>query len=163
MDGGFENSRINLHKEFIFKENIIQLFKKYKVPKTFDLLSVDIDGNDFHVLQSIIKFYKPRVIIVETNFNIIEPITIKYRPFHRWDGTCVGSASVNAFKRMLHDYHHAASLPPDTYWIRNDIRTDYVPANISKNRCALRHSSDLWTFVSRQLKRNPFRHERATV
>lgn len=33
MDGGYENKNINLQKEFITKENINELFKKYNVPK----------------------------------------------------------------------------------------------------------------------------------
>ena len=31
MDGGFQNSVINLNKEFITRENIVHLFQKYNV------------------------------------------------------------------------------------------------------------------------------------
>ena len=54
MDGSNDNSSINLHREFITRENIVsELFFKYRVPTDFDLLSVDIDGNDFHVLAEV--------------------------------------------------------------------------------------------------------------
>tara|TARA_Y100001935_G_C17281180_1_gene497571 strand:- start:1118 stop:1249 length:132 start_codon:yes stop_codon:yes gene_type:complete len=43
MDGGNENDAINLKKEFITAENINELFEKYNVPESFDLLSIDID------------------------------------------------------------------------------------------------------------------------
>lgn len=32
MDGGNENPAINLHKEFITSDNIVDLFKKHEVP-----------------------------------------------------------------------------------------------------------------------------------
>jgi hypothetical protein len=37
-----------------------------ELPLDFDLLSIDIDGNDYHVLDSIRK-YKPKVIVIEFN------------------------------------------------------------------------------------------------
>ena len=65
MDGGFEDARINLHKEFIspvrvwllwpahaaaeklhhvlLQGNINSLLAKYNVPKDLDLLSIDVD------------------------------------------------------------------------------------------------------------------------
>ena len=67
MDGGNYNKEINLQKEFIYQSNIIQLFKKYKVPKEFEFLSTDIDYNDFYVLMTILKSYKPKVRCAEYN------------------------------------------------------------------------------------------------
>ena len=63
MDGSYENSEINLRKEWISKENIIGLFKKYNVPKNINLLSVDIDFNDFYCLKEILSVYTCDIII----------------------------------------------------------------------------------------------------
>jgi hypothetical protein len=38
----------------------------YDVPEDFDLLSVDVDGNDFHIWESV-KRYRPKVVVVEIN------------------------------------------------------------------------------------------------
>ena len=46
MDGGFNNTRIGQHQHFLTRENIVPLFQRYSVPRSPDLLSVDIDGND---------------------------------------------------------------------------------------------------------------------
>ena len=54
MDGANENLYINLRKEFITKENIISLFQKYNIPINFNLLSIDIDYNDFYCLMEIL-------------------------------------------------------------------------------------------------------------
>ena len=47
MDGGNENDVINLRKEFITKDNIVDLFIKYNVPKIINVLSIDIDFTPF--------------------------------------------------------------------------------------------------------------------
>ena len=68
-DGNNENISINLRKEFITKENIIDLFSKYNLPSetnfNINLLSVDIDFNDYYCLQEILKLYKCDIIICE--------------------------------------------------------------------------------------------------
>ena len=94
MDGGNENAEINLRKEIFWPDNIISLFKKYKVKKTFDLLSVDTDSYDFFMLEEIlVNKYRPRVIIVEynANFEIDEAKSIMPpdddEDWERWDAS----------------------------------------------------------------------------
>ncbi|CAE8631519.1 unnamed protein product, partial [Polarella glacialis] len=72
MDGGNENLSINLRKEFITSTNIVQLFAKYAVPTNLDLLSIDIDGNDWHIMRAILRDgrWSARVIIVEYNSHL---------------------------------------------------------------------------------------------
>lgn len=109
MDGGHSNPAINLHKEFINASGICDLFKKYKVPSSFDLLSVDIDFFDFYVLKRILECgYKPRVLVVEYNSAL--------GPYHsasvsnslpedtRWDGSNYFGASILAFTSMAKTY-----------------------------------------------------------
>ncbi len=44
-------------------DNILSLTP---IPKQFDLLSIDVDGDDYHVWQSLDK-YQPKVVIIEIN------------------------------------------------------------------------------------------------
>ena len=67
MDGSNEDNSINLKNEFITKENVVELFKKYDVPHNINLLSVDIDYNDFYCLKEILANYKCDIIICEYN------------------------------------------------------------------------------------------------
>ena len=63
MDGGYEDSSINLKKVMFWPDNILELFTEYNVRREFDLLSVDMDSYDWWILEKIlIGGYRPRVI-----------------------------------------------------------------------------------------------------
>jgi hypothetical protein len=96
MDGFHENADINLKKEFITRENIVNLFDKYNVPKRFNLLSIDIDFNDFYVLHKILQKYEIDIIILEYNayFFPDEDAIIIYEQKGFWDGTNYFGASL---------------------------------------------------------------------
>ncbi len=99
MDGGHENPEINLHREFITAENIEQLFKKYNVPEEFDLLSIDVDGNDYWIWKAVTA-YRPRVVCIEYNACIpFSPaVTIPYAADFSWDKTDYYGASLSALR-----------------------------------------------------------------
>lgn len=67
-----------------------------------DLLSIDIDGNDHHVLSAI-EVLRARVIVVEYNGKFKPPVAwaMPYNPAHRFDGTDNFGASLNAFDELL--------------------------------------------------------------
>lgn len=102
MDGGCENQEIGLHKEFITAENINHIFEKYNVPKKFDLLSIDIDFNDFYIWKSLDEVYQPRVVIIEHNasHSPTEDKVVKYNPNATWDGTNYCGASIRALYNL---------------------------------------------------------------
>lgn len=94
-------AKLKIQNEFITAENIESLFQKYKVPKKFDLLSIDIDGNDFWIWKAI-KNYKPRVVVIEYNANFppTEALTIPYDPKFRWQGSSHYGATLGALKKL---------------------------------------------------------------
>jgi hypothetical protein len=102
MDGGgiSRNPRAVVHKEFITAENIQPLFRKYGVPEAFDLLSIDIDGNDYWVWRAIA--YRPRVVVIEYNAHPPphERKAIIYDPGFRWNGSDYFGASLRAMKEL---------------------------------------------------------------
>ena len=107
MDGNHSNDKIGLKKEFITKENIIDLFKKYDVPKNFNLLSIDIDFNDFYVLYEILKNYSIDIIILEYNAYFLpnEDAIVKYNPNGGWDGySNYFGASLLSFQKLLNKF-----------------------------------------------------------
>lgn len=67
---------------FITAENINTLFEKHKVPKEYDLLSIDLDGNDYWIWKALDENkFKARVVVAEYNCNFpnqYESKAIKY-------------------------------------------------------------------------------------
>ena len=92
LDGDHENPEIRLEKVIFWPDNIVEIFQRFKVKKTFDLLSVDTDSYEFFMLEAILEAgYQPRVIIVEynANFEMLEARSILPpgvgQPWRRWD------------------------------------------------------------------------------
>jgi hypothetical protein len=90
---------VNIQHSWVTKENIEDTIHKISVPKNVDILSIDIDGNDYWIWESINSIL-PRVVIIEYNasFGSERSVTIPYDPdFER-------------FKKHKSGYYHGASL-----------------------------------------------------
>ena len=126
MDGGHENATINLHKEMISIDNIVELFEKYKVPQEPDYVSVDLDSCDIWVMKKIATAYRPRVMTIEYNSNFPAGATVAWPPTcsERWKGDKVYGSSVGAIFMAAEDVGytvvHGIEVA-DLFLIRNDV------------------------------------------
>jgi hypothetical protein len=82
-------------------ENVEPLLKESGVPERFDLLSVDIDGNDYWVWKAIER-WRPQVVVVEYNGLLVPPLsqTIVYEPDFQWNGSRYFGASLCALSKL---------------------------------------------------------------
>jgi len=113
--------------EFIKASNINEIFQKYDVPEEFDFLSIDIDGQDFHVWNKI-ENYSPRVVSIEMNHHI-EPGKDKVMPLDDnwiWKGNEISGSSVTALKKLGNKKGYAlvATCMSDAIFVRNDLIYD---------------------------------------
>ncbi len=95
------NNILKFIQSFITAENIEDIFQKAEVPEEFDLLSIDIDRNDYHVWNAINK-YKPRVIVIEYNA-VYRPDTefiVEYDANSMWDKTSNFGASLSSYCKL---------------------------------------------------------------
>ncbi len=70
----FKSLPVNIRNEFITKDNILNIFSDAKIPKAFDLLSIDIDGNDYWIFKSLLEGeFRPRVVAIEFNAKMTPP------------------------------------------------------------------------------------------
>ena len=92
--------------EFITAENINALFEKHNVPQTFDLLSIDLDGNDYWIWKALDeKQFRPRVVIAEFNCNFPDLMESKAIQYDATMNSTIPSihyygASIPAFKKL---------------------------------------------------------------
>jgi len=80
---GKMSGNIKTAARFVTAENINQLLEDNGFGGEIDLLSIDIDGNDYWVWKTI-DVIRPRVVVAEYNASFgLRPITVKYDPnFH---------------------------------------------------------------------------------
>ena len=115
------------HKECVTKTNVGNIFKKYNIPQEFDLLSIDIDGNDYHIREALSN-YKPRIVIMEYNgaFNSTSEYIMGYEEnYNHFPPSIKFGASlqslVNQANRLGYDYVYSESKGIDAFFIRKDI------------------------------------------
>jgi hypothetical protein len=70
---------LNKYVQFAGKDILDDLLAETPIPIDFDLLSIDIDGNDYHVWQAVTK-YKPKVVIIEFNQSIPNHVEFVQEP-----------------------------------------------------------------------------------
>ncbi len=88
------NGKLTVIESFITKTNIDGLISANVKHSEIDLLSVDIDGNDYHVLQAI-SCISPRVLVIEYNAKFAPPtlFCMDYAEAHTWAGDdCFGAS-----------------------------------------------------------------------
>lgn len=123
LDRDYHNPSINLFCEKITSNNIVSIFEKYKVPSKFDFLSIDIDGIDYWVLESILGSYQPSVIMIETNvrFDTYEVAKLKNIEDFQYTKGWYG-ASPYAINKMAENFGYKAVYLhlDDLFLVRKD-------------------------------------------
>lgn len=98
--------RLSVEQSFITRDNALSvarrgLAKLEGAPADVDFLSIDLDGNDAQVLDSLLAELSPRVVCVEYNGKFPYPADIEmvYDAAHAWQGDDYYGASLGAFVR----------------------------------------------------------------
>lgn len=117
--------RLRLTEAFVTAETIEELFQQDNVSTEPDLLSIDIDGNDYWVWKAIVR-YRPRVIVIEYNANLGRSTRLvrPYDPAARWDSTMAYGASLGALEELGRTKGYALVgcnlIGVNAFFVRND-------------------------------------------
>ena len=132
LDGDYESEKINLYKHHLTSDNICSIFSKYKVPKSPEYISIDVDSIDLWLFKAILSKYTPMVVSVEynANFPIDEAITfidlktiLNIKNSRRTYG-----ASLKALKMVGDEFGYTLVYVLkglDAFFIRNDLLKNY--------------------------------------
>ena len=109
------------------KNTLDAILKKTDIPQSFDLLIIDIDGNDYHVWDAV-RVYNPRVVMVEYNGNIpIGKEFVQPRSGRIWGGASLSSlVSLGKKKGYELVYAHISNA----MFVRKDL---YLHFNMKNN------------------------------
>jgi hypothetical protein len=96
-----EAGQLQVAQQRITRDNVDDLLKRLGPHPEPDLLSIDIDGNDFWVWEAITSV-SPRVVVIEYNATWFPPLalTIPYREDYEWNGTNYFGASLKALEKL---------------------------------------------------------------
>jgi hypothetical protein len=131
--------RLSVTPAFVTKENIDALISSHVPPGDIDLLSVDIDGNDFHVFSAI-ACIRPRVVVMEYNAKFPPPMLfcMEYRPSYVWQGDDCFGASLQYLEVALEKKGYrlvGCSLSGvNAFFVRSDLTGDqFLPPFSAEN------------------------------
>jgi hypothetical protein len=97
------SNSLRVSQQWITAETIDEVIRSFQLPTDLDLLSIDIDGNDYYVFEKI-ECIRPRVVVIEYNSKLPPPVlaVMEYRPDFCWenDQTDYFGCSLESLTRM---------------------------------------------------------------
>lgn len=96
-----QKGQLFLKQAFITRENINEILYNAPFPEEIDLLSIDVDGNDYYIWEAITAV-RPRVVVIEYNGKFPPDYSWKmeYEERYVWDGTDQHGASLKALEEL---------------------------------------------------------------
>lgn len=127
--GFMRDGALRIEQQFVRAANVDGLLARLVSGGEIDLLSVDIDGNDFHVVQAI-QSISPRVVVCEYNAKFPPDLAwvMEYNDSHRWNGTDYFGASLKALESLLDRKGYSLVgcnlLGCNAFFVRKDLTAD---------------------------------------
>tara|TARA_B100000886_G_scaffold339871_1_gene306771 strand:- start:353 stop:1219 length:867 start_codon:yes stop_codon:yes gene_type:complete len=139
------NDKFFFQKEWISLKNIKKIFdvglKHFEID-SIDLISVDLDGNDFYIVESLLKEkIKPKIFILEYNGKFPPPLKFKidYNEDHIWNEDDYFGSSLQTYFDLLSSYDYKliccnSHTGANCFFVQNRYAELFpeVPDNIEK-------------------------------
>lgn len=113
-------------------DTITALFAEAGVPSEPDVLSIDVDGNDYWIWEAL-EGYRPRIVVIEYNASLDPAATVAMPrdDDHRWDGTDYFGVSLGALRhlgrRRGYRLVHTDSRGVNAFFVRDDLAAPFPP------------------------------------
>ena len=122
-------------QSFVSRENVDDVIAGAGFDGEIDVLSIDIDGNDFWVWEAI-SAVTPRIVVVETHpEHGLEDVCAPYRPDFEWRRAAAGepvgaspAAMVRLGERLGYRLVGGNRFGFNACFLRDDLAVDLVPA-----------------------------------
>lgn len=115
---------LQLQEAFVSAGNIGGLIESARLGE-LDLLSIDIDGNDYWIWDAIA--IQPRVVVIEYNAKFRPPAkwVMQYNPQHRWNSSDYHGASLESLNELARKKGYtlvgSCFAGVNAFFVRNDL------------------------------------------
>jgi hypothetical protein len=116
-----------IHCHYITGDNVCELLEKYGTPNEFDLLSIDLDGQDYWILRKLLTKFKPRLIISEYNSEFTDSRTIEYNLDFYFKATDYYGYTFDAGLKLAKEFGYRVIFQNanlNMYYLRQDLLED---------------------------------------
>ena len=127
------SKRLLIQHRFLTKDNIVEVMRaclKHLATEDVDLFSLDIDGNDIHLVRASLSVLKPKLLCVEYNGKFPPPTRLEmdYVANHRWNLSDYFGASLQSWVDALSDYTLVSCNVSgvNAFFIRNDLKSQFT-------------------------------------
>jgi hypothetical protein len=120
--------RLCVEQHFVTAANVDETVARLAPNRDVDLLSIDLDGNDYYILDAI-RSISPRVIVAEYNPKFPADVVwvMKYNETHRWDSTDYFGASLKALELLLASRGYSLVgcniIGSNAFFVRSELTT----------------------------------------
>lgn len=112
-------SRKNVRIQLTGENSLDSILASVNAPKDFELLSVDIDSDDYHIWESL-KHFSPKIVLIETNPYF--PFYIEFVQKPGSDFCPYGASALSMYKLgVSKGYVGVAYLDHDWLFVREDV------------------------------------------
>eukprot|EP01038_Epipyxis_sp_PR26KG_P015542 gene15542-20984_t len=126
------SGQLKFTSSFVYPTNINQLISDADISGEIDLLSIDIDSNDWFVWQAI-SVINPRVVCIEHNHGYPPPMeyVMPYKPDYYWDGTgpAIYGSSLSSNCKLGQEKGYTlvgcGLYSANGFFVRNDLLGDH--------------------------------------
>jgi hypothetical protein len=137
----YANENVSVLNETISPDNVEALFRRANVPEEPDLLSIDIDGNDYWVWKAI-DSYRPRVVVIEFNSSLPAASELVQPPSEEsWDTAHFG-ASLGALialgREKGYRLVHTEVTGANAFFVRDDLPAEWPAPRLAGPNYVLR-------------------------
>jgi hypothetical protein len=144
FDHRLNPARLTFTKAWVSLDNIVHLLQQgheKMAADEVDVLSLDLDGNDFYLTKEILENgFKPKLFILEYNAKFPPPIkwTINYDAAHTWHCNDYMGASLALLVELLEKFSYTlvccnAATGSNAFFVRNEYLEHFsdVPKDIN--------------------------------
>jgi len=136
------NELVTAVHAYLTPGNIAETFAAAQVPPEFDLLSIDIDGNDYWIWDALVAPYSPRVVVIEYNGSLrpSSRIVHNYDTESSFPVTDAYGASLGAMRSLgrkkRYSFVHSELSGNNAFFVRDDLAHHFADISPVADRVA---------------------------